>query len=394
MYEKALQIRWFIAIGACALVPACLIDKIGDDCAERSMCPRDAGDDATGGGSQTDGGSAGGATSGGTPGGTGGTMSTTGSGGMTGSGGVADGGAGGMGLECDTSASPSDEPCLVSDEFAVFVAPDGDDDDDGTMSEPVATFARALELADSDGKIVIACAGEYDEQVVIDDEVHIYGGFDCDDDWSYAPGEPSTVAPSTRGYALRIDGVDGEVAIEDVAFIAQDGASAGQSSIAGFVSESSDVALRRVVLEAGEGVAGESAENPGFAPFPTVEMLQGVDGDVTSGGVKDSCTCPGGATSTGGNGGDPDEDGDDGLPDHAGDGGEGGNAAETCTGGGGLGSGQPGTAGPSPTDADGASTLGTLTAAGFTASPRHKRLSRPSRPGRRRRRWKNRGRWW
>jgi hypothetical protein len=273
-----------------------------------------------------------------------------------------------MGEDCDTSASPSDEPCLVSDAHAVFVSPEGDDGDDGTMESPVATFARALELNATGTKILIACSGEYDEQVVIGDAVRVYGSFDCDDEWTYAPTEPSIVAPSTAGLSLHVDGVDGEVAIEDVEFVAQDGEAAGGSSIAAFVSESTGVTLRRVRLEAGNGVAGANATNPGFASeFPTILALQGINGDITSGGDKEACECPGGATSTGGKGGEPGtpgQNGDSGLPDHPDPGGAGGLASSTC-GGGGTGAGVDGALGPTADDAPGASVLGTLDANGF-----------------------------
>lgn len=361
----------WLAIAACGLVFGCLGEKLGDDCAERAMCPRDGGDDGSGatgpdGGAGGDAGTPGASGASGTPGaGTGGTMSASaGMGGMTGAGGVADGGSGGMGEDCDTSASPSDEACLIADEFSVFVSPDGDDDNAGTMDDPVQSFARAFELAD--GKNVIACSGEYDQHVTVSGAARVFGRFDCDDDWRYAPSSPSTVAPSTAGYALHVDNVTGEVLIEDVQFMAQDASAAGESSIGGFVSESESVTLRRVRLEAGTGMDGESPTNPGFAAqFPGIEELQGEDGTVTAGGAKDSCTCPGGATSKGGDGGGLSDDGDPGEPDHAGPGGAGGVAASDCTGGG-IGSGGNGAPGPARANAPGATTLGTLSADGFT----------------------------
>jgi hypothetical protein len=57
-------------------------------------------------------------------------------GGSTGSGG-GDAGAGGGASQCDTTKSPRDEGCLVSDDFAVFVSPDGDDKNDGTQAAPL-----------------------------------------------------------------------------------------------------------------------------------------------------------------------------------------------------------------------------------------------------------------
>jgi hypothetical protein len=193
-----------------------------------------------------------------------------------------------------------------------------------TTPDPVATFARAVELATEDERIVVACSGDYDEEVVIDAGFRVYGSFDCDDDWAYAPDEPSVVAPGTSGFALQVRDASGEVVIEDVQFVARDAVAPGESSVAGFVSESARVTLRRVVLEARSGAAGDDGMNPGFASqFPEVTELQGIDGDVTSGGEKPACECPGGATTTAGSGGGLGGDGDIGLPDHTGPGGEG-----------------------------------------------------------------------
>src|SRR6187402_3178748 len=109
-------------------------------------------------------GGASGASAGGSHGGTGGLNgSTSGAFGRSGAGGGDDAGAGGGGVPCDSSKSPSEESCVVDDEYAIFVAPTGRDDASGTKTGPVQTIAKAVELA-GDSKIVIACDGTYDEQ--------------------------------------------------------------------------------------------------------------------------------------------------------------------------------------------------------------------------------------
>jgi hypothetical protein len=341
-----------------------------EDCNRTNSCPPDSGTT----------GSDGGGTTGGTDGGgTGGAATDTGAGGMTGAGNGGDGGAGGA-PSCDSAASPTDEPCLVSDDFAVFVSPSGDDDGDddgGTMDAPVATFERALELAGEDEKIVIACSGEYDERVVIGNAARVYGSFDCENDWAYTPEEPTTIAPSAREYALEVNGADGQVVIQDITFLAQDGQDPGESSIAAFVRASESVLFRRVRLQAGQGADGadgellpfEQSDTPTASDddFPSFDELNGNNANTTTGGAEKECVCPGGMTTVGGKGGDggvSPQGGDDGQPDYPSEGGEGG-VVGSC----GNGVGDDGENAPDTNDVPGAQVLGSLTSDGWFAQP-------------------------
>ncbi len=102
--------------------------------------------------------------------------------GESGAGGAAgtsgDSGAGGGETPCDTTKSPSEESCLVSNEQAIFVAPTGKDSADGSQAGPVKTIAKALQLA-GDTKIVIACDGTADEKLELTGSAKLYGGFAC-----------------------------------------------------------------------------------------------------------------------------------------------------------------------------------------------------------------------
>lgn len=66
-------------------------------------------------------------------------------------------------------------------ENAVWVSVDeGDDGDEGTFSEPVKTLAKAIELAavlEDDERAVYVVTGTYDEDIVLSDDVNLYGGF-------------------------------------------------------------------------------------------------------------------------------------------------------------------------------------------------------------------------
>jgi hypothetical protein len=287
---------------------AVAIPNCKSSCEEQGNCGDYEPDEPTNGGTAGSGtgGGSGGSTGGRAGSGNGGTSGTGATGGDGGLGG--EGGSGGGGGECDSSKSPSVEPCIVSDEFAVFVSSDGDDGDLGTMAEPVATFERALELA-AGAKIVVACSGTYDEHVEVSGSARIYGGFDCAGDWTYSAAEPSRVEPMTRGYALRIETTE-KVVIEDATFTAQAGMDAGESSIGALVVDSSDVTLRRVTVTAGPGADGGNGDGtmtraatgaPGNGGTPACS----VNTAPNRGGSAVETMCDGaGSGSVGGKGGD------------------------------------------------------------------------------------------
>lgn len=163
---------------------------------------------------------------------------------------------------CDPTKEPKDSPSCVSSEFGVFVAPSGNDTNDGTRETPLKTIAAGLRLAASTAKArVYACAGTYEEKVSIQKGIELYGGFACSD-WRYL-GNPSRIAPQERGIALMVSGVQEPVLLVDFEISAKDGSDPGESSIAAFVTESTEVRMRRVHLVAGAGVAGST---PGDIP--------------------------------------------------------------------------------------------------------------------------------
>ncbi|MCK6535406.1 MAG: hypothetical protein L6Q84_20730 [Polyangiaceae bacterium] len=333
---------------SCGLV-ACSGDDFGS-CEANNDCGTGGSDAGTGG-------------TGGTSG-TGGTGNTGGTGG--GSGGTA--GSGGDGGTCDTTKSPSEESCLVSDESAVFVSPAGADTDAGTKAKPLATFAEAVKKAKTAGHArVIACNGDYDEKLALAaaaDGIKIYGGFKCSD-WSYETGVRATLKPKTRGIVLTVDTLAGGATFEDVGFVAMPGSDPGESSIAVFVKESGAITMKRVKLEAGKGAKGAAGTKTDYT-YPSQAALNGKDASGDTGAAFNQVTCPDGTKTTGasgGNGGAGVTGGGLGQPDlGAGKAG----AIGSCSGGGTGGDGNPAaTVAPS----DGAKSFGSLGAAGWEGTP-------------------------
>jgi hypothetical protein len=275
-------------------------------------------------------------------------------------GGSGDGGdAGRGGANCDTTRDPSVESCLVDDEYAVFVAPSGDDDEAGSKAAPVATLSKAIELA-AGGKFVIVCDAKYDEHVTVGRGAQIYGGFKCSD-WRTEAGSP-LFKPTTPGPALSIDAVAERVRITHVDFEVADATSNGATALTAIVTDSPTVTFASVTLKAGKGRSGAIGTLATFT-FADAGTLNGnAETSAGMGGASKTCLCQASLSSTGGVGGTPvagGQSGSKGLPNLGG--GLGGDpAAVDC----GAGSGGRKGADASAKDpAPGAATLGSPTVA-------------------------------
>ncbi len=207
-------------------------------------------------------------------GGTGGT--TGGTGGTGGVGGTASaGGTAGSGGGCSGAATPSEDSCVVTEDYGVFVSPAGDDTTaDGSRDAPYATLEAALSAAYTAGKRVYACSSGGDfipngDLLVIDDGLsgsQMYGGFDCDS-WAYDGEKPTAVVGGSA--ALFVNSVKGGLRVEDFSFRAVD--QDQTSSIGALVKDSEGVLFKRVTFIAGKGADGTPGVSglvgdPGPAP--------------------------------------------------------------------------------------------------------------------------------
>jgi hypothetical protein len=344
-----------VALGGC--------NAIDDDCASYRTC---SGAGASGidgeSGAPPDSGGGHAGQSGTNAGGAGGASSTDSSGGADDA--EVAGAAGSTQRECDTTQIPRDESCLVSEDFAVFVSPDGDDDSLGTREAPLASLTKAAEVAAGD-KVVLVCSGTYDERVTITSGARVFGGFDCAD-WSDDPEAPLFVA-TDPGAALTVDSVDAEVLIDRVSFEVGDAIEPGETALAAIVNASPRVTLSGVSLKAGSGRAGANGKLDPFS-FPSAATLKGnPEGPAAEGGAEKVCSCQKGLTSTGGVGGTPSSSGQNGakgLPSLGG--GAGGDPSAGDCGGGS--SGKKGADATPEKPAAGAKRWGTISSAGWEAA--------------------------
>jgi len=227
-----------------------------EDCNANLTCAPYGGELGTSGASGASGSSGKGGTSGGFAG-------TSGGSGTSGEGGTdaAAGSGGAPPIPCDGTLGPDTDACVISDEFGVFVSPNGDSSSaDGTQAHPYATVTQAL-AGIMKIKHVYVCAGEYQEPgaLAIPDRVSIYGGFSCDGGiWKYGADTPAYLHSATPIGATIMDAKVG-VLIQDLridASNADDGT--GASSFGLMVSGSQNVALKRVEIHAGKGGKGKS----------------------------------------------------------------------------------------------------------------------------------------
>lgn len=258
---------------------------------------------------------------------------------------------------CDATKSPLDQPCLLSDAFAVFVRSEATDGD-GSEKNPFSSLAAAIDHAEREGKIVIACGGVYSEPLELiglraRTRLRVFGGFTCnnvDGEWT-GSGSPTKVQPA-EGAALHLEDVR-DVTFTDLQFLAAPAQAPGGNSVAAIIEGSMGIELERVSLVAS---SGENGANGAATPARAAKAPNG-NPPQASAGANPQTDCP--CESSGGRGGDRADtstlNGGAGLPAlGAGDGGKGGS---TC---------QPGGAGMTPEPSApgfGASNLGALVGA-------------------------------
>ena len=229
------------------------------------------------------------------------------------------------------SAPPPPRECNLenvcpNDGAGVFVSPSGSDTNDGTKAKPFKSFARALsKVRASDAgadaatpKVtVFVCEGQYQENVDVQGDVAVYGGFSCAD-WAFTGAH--AVVSGTLPLAVR--GAK-QASLSDIDFYASPSVARGASSIAGFLSDST-ISILRTSFVAAAGKDGDDrsdvpAFNPAVAPVGGAAFGDNPNPLCTTsiGGGGGACgrgaghpgapgyaqPAPAGATGDGGNGG-------------------------------------------------------------------------------------------
>ncbi|PIE05762.1 MAG: hypothetical protein CSA75_03065 [Sorangium cellulosum] len=240
--------------------------------------------------------------------------------------------------QCDSSMMPDEDPCVIQDDLAVFVSPQGRDSSGcGTMSKPCASLERGMSEAEAADKRVYACGddGPYKESLAINinlDGLVVLGGFRCAD-WSYEPKVVQTQILAQAGQrALMVEGVSA-LEMRDFVFESEDATAAGSSSIAAKVKNAKGVIFKNTTFRSGQGADGRDGEDGQNAEaVPEVGMAQKGQNsecdppptpDANGGGVWSTAfACPAGGKTRGGMGGKAVRGYFDGLPGGSGQAGE------------------------------------------------------------------------
>lgn len=213
----------------------------------------------------------------------------------------------------------------------VFVsASKGSDQNDGSMTKPLATIAAGLRKGQIDGKRVLVCAETYAETLAWIDGVSAYGYFDCGAvEWKLDESKRATIA-SPKSPAVRVEAAVKPTRIEGFQIVAPDfGAGSPDerepfqnSSVGVYVKSSSALTISKSTVRAGKGRDGiDGKEGPavvqtdvaaaqaGLSEAKCTDFFGGatcanaINPPVRLGGTGGVVSCAGGATPTGGGGG-------------------------------------------------------------------------------------------
>ncbi|MGK3965766.1 hypothetical protein WMF38_16505 [Sorangium sp. So ce118] len=191
---------------------------------------------------------------------------------------------------------PNKTSVTLKDTCGVFVSPAGKPDAAGTMNAPLASLQEAIQRAQMAGpRVVFACAGQFDEAVVVNGSITVFGGLDCNDVWKLEGEGKQTVLTASSGQVPLTMRLGNDIVhIEDLKILAAaaDPTVDGQSSIAA-VADGGKVELVRCELEAQDAADG----------FAGTALRQSPRGDKAPKGEpgnngKLACSVMGNATNT------------------------------------------------------------------------------------------------
>ena len=202
--------------------------------------------------------------------------------------------------DCILTKSPKESKACVDDSVGIFVDRNGKTGAAGTMRDPLPSIGAAVTKATSSQRTrVYICDGKYEEVIVLNSPISIYGGFDCS--WTNTGLKPR-VSP-LKGVALELRSISDEVVIEDIDVTGLSDANTKGASGIGAVVVDSKLTLRGVIITAGQGQEG--AKGSSRSNYLTAAAA-GLPASGTTGGADQTCSCADGTKSIGGHGADGD----------------------------------------------------------------------------------------
>lgn len=218
------------------------------------------------------------------------------------SGSDAPGDAGDTAPTCDSTKSPIDDPCVLTDSLGVFVSSSlGNDSNSGTRASPMKTLTAAIAKAKSLGKQrVYACGELFSETLTLSTGVHLFGALDCVGGWAPNLSTRTLIRPATSP-AVRAESLASEIRVDGFDFRVPDATATGASTYVVWATNSR-VRFVRSKFQAGAGGVGAAGSSG---------AVGGSGGGATAGPPPSYCFTPsdtggvpgGSGTSAGGYGG-------------------------------------------------------------------------------------------
>jgi hypothetical protein len=214
-------------------------------------------------------------------------------------------------LTCFGDPSPEN----TVEECVVFVRSDASSSPgEGTRDSPYTSLQTAIDAASTSKKRVFACAGSsFDEAIVLDAPIEVWGGFDCERDWRYTSTARTTVLGPPGKVAFTVSSLASGALVVGLAITGADAIEPGGSSIAVAADAvETRMSFWRCDFIAGNGRDGKDGDPPdGIAPngasapdSSAAAATAACESEAeVSGGAPGSTECEDGKT-VGGKGGD------------------------------------------------------------------------------------------
>ena len=204
---------------------------------------------------------------------------------------------------------------------SVFVDPVfGSNMNDGTMSLPVATITKGIQIAENTGKKHVLVSGaSYSENVVLKTGISVHGGYSGNPNWTRSASFETVIQAGAAGIIAEWVG---DFTLSFLTVRSANAVSAGQSSFGMVLKNCENITLSNVKVVAGNGAPGTDGTD-GVKGGDGTQGTQGNPGCESSGGFfcDSPCSAPeGGAGGTspcganGGKGGTPGKGSSNGYP--------------------------------------------------------------------------------
>ena len=149
------------------------------------------------------------------------------------------------------------DPSELTDQFGVFVAPNGQPHTDGNHARPAASIQDGIDLAKRVGKRVYVCAGTFHEQITLADSISIIGGLDCtNNEWNIGKPGARTRIEAPKSPAVTATNITSPTRLEGLDVVAPDATTPSGSSIALIADHAGTLTIAKSKLTAGNAMAG------------------------------------------------------------------------------------------------------------------------------------------